>query len=195
MARDRASRPEAKPLRLFVAVDVPEAIRETLERDVAPIRERRPRARWVPTRNQHVTLKFLGGTWPRLVDRVHESIAAAAAGAQVVHTRVLGLGSFPDDRRARVLWAGLEDPERRLARLAASLDEALAPEFRPEKRPFTPHLTLARFEPPVTLDGLSGMTSQSDPFVVDRIVLYRSHLRRPAPVYEPLAAFPLGVVP
>lgn len=192
MARDRASRPEARPLRLFVAADVPTAIRELVDRDVAPIRERHPRARWVPTRNQHVTLKFLGATWPRLVDRVHESIAAAAAGAQVVHTRVLGLGSFPSDRRARVLWAGLEDPEGRLARLAASLDQALAREFKPEKRPFTPHLTLARFEPPVTLDGLSAMTSKSDPFEVDRIVLYRSHLRRPAPVYEPLATFPLG---
>jgi 2'-5' RNA ligase len=192
MACDRASRPEAKPLRLFVAFDLPEDALEVVERSESPLRERYPRARWVPRQNRHVTLKFLGSTWPRLVEWVHESVRAAAAGAQPERTRVTGLGAFPNERRARVLWAALEDPGGRLSRLAAALDEALAREFAPEKRAFTPHLTLARFEPPVVLEGLEAVAAQGASFEVDRVVLYRSHLRRPAPVYEPLAAFPLG---
>jgi len=192
MARDRASRPEAKPLRLFVAVDVPEGVRDAVESAVAPWRERYPRAKWVPKQNQHVTLKFLGSTWPRLVDWVHEAAAAAAAANEPVRTRVTGLGVFPNERRARVLWAGLDDGYRRLARIAASLDEGLSREFAPEKRGFTPHLTVARFDPPVKLEGIDEVQVSLEPFDVDRIVLYRSHLRRPAPLYEPLATFPLA---
>ena len=80
-------------------------------------------------------------------------------------------------------------PPDRLERLAADLDEALAREFAPEKRAFTPHLTLARFDPPVGLEPLE-VAFESEPFEIDRIVLFRSHLRRPAPVYEPIGSLP-----
>jgi 2'-5' RNA ligase len=192
MARDRASRPEAKPLRLFVAFDVDEAALDAIEAADAALRSAHPKARWVPRANRHVTLKFLGATYPRLVDWVHERVSAAAARSSPVATRLTGLGAFPNARRARVLWAGLDDPGGALARIAASLDEELAREFRIEKRGFTPHLTLARFEPTVALDGIDAVDVESESFAVDRIVLYRSRLRRPAPIYEPLAAFPLG---
>ena len=190
MARERASRPEAKPLRLFVAVEVPEDVQASLAGAVAPVRERFPKARWVPTQNQHVTVKFLGATYPRLVEWVTETAATVARNHPRFATRVEGLGAFPNTRRARVLWAGLDDGGRRLERLAASLDEALAREFRPEERAFTPHLTVARFDPPVGLEPLA-VRFESEPFEIDRIVLFRSHLRRPAPVYEPLGTYPL----
>jgi RNA 2',3'-cyclic 3'-phosphodiesterase len=193
MARDRASRPEARPLRLFVAIDLPEDVRALVGEGVAPVRDRFPRARWVPTRNQHVTLKFLGTTWPRLVDHVIRTAGDVAAAHAPFETRVAELGAFPSARRARVLWVGLEDPAGRLAAIAAALDDALAEHFRPEKRAFTPHLTVARFDPPVRLeDDLSPIGVESRPFGVEWLVLYRSHLQRPAPVYEPLATFPLG---
>jgi 2'-5' RNA ligase len=192
MARDRASRPEAKPLRLFVAFDVPPEVRDAAEASVGPWRERFPRAKWVPKQNQHVTLKFLGSTWPRLVPWVHGTVAAVAQAHAPVPTRVLGLGAFPNARRARVLWIGLDDTARGLARIAAALDESLSREFAPEKRGFTPHLTVARFDPPVELEGLEDADPVSEAFEIDRIVLYRSHLRRPAPVYEELGTFALG---
>lgn len=193
MARDRAGRPEARPLRLFVAVDLPEDVRELVDHGVAPIRERYPRARWVPVRNQHVTLKFLGTTWPRLVEPVLAAVGAVAARHRPFETRVAGLGAFPSPRRARVLWAGLEDPAGRLAAIAASLDAELARDFPPEKRPFTAHLTVARFEPPVRLEeDLGEWGLESRPFEIAWLVVYRSHLQRPAPVYEAIATFPLG---
>jgi 2'-5' RNA ligase len=192
MARDRASRSEAKPIRLFVAFDVPSAVREAADASVAPWRARFPRAKWVPPANQHVTLKFLGSTWPRLVPWVHETVAAVAAAHAPVPTRVLGPGAFPNARRARVLWVGLDDAKGRLVRIAAALDEAFSREFAPEKRGFTPHLTVARFDPPVPLEGLEEVELVSEPFDIDRIVLFRSHLRRPAPAYEELGAFEFG---
>lgn len=191
MARDRASRPEAKPLRLFVAADVPPEVRAGVAEAVGPFRERFPKARWVPLESQHVTLKFLGSTWPRLVGWVTSTVGEVASAHAPFETRVEGLGAFPNARRARVLWAGLEDPGAAFVRLAANVDEALAREFAPERRPFTPHLTVARFDPQVALEGLpTGPVGER--FGVDRIVLYRSHLRRPAPIYEPLREFPLG---
>ncbi len=193
MARDRASRPEARPLRLFVAVDVPEDVRELVDRGVAPIRERYPEGRWVPVRNQHVTLKFLGATWPRLLERVLGAVGEVAARHPAFETRVAGLGAFPSPRRARVLWAGLEDPAGRLAAIAGDLEAGLAPEFPPERRPFAAHLTVARFDPPVALaEDLPEVGLESRPFEVAWLVVYRSRLRRPAPVYEPVATFPLG---
>jgi 2'-5' RNA ligase len=193
MARDRASRPQAKPLRLFIAIDIPEDVRALVADRVAPLRERLPRARWVPSANQHVTLKFLGSTWPRLVERVTRAAGEVAAGHLPFETRVAELGAFPSSRRARVLWVGLEDPSGRLGAIAGDLDRALADEFRPETRAFTPHLTVARFDPPVPLEAeLGGIDVVSPLFAVDRLVLYRSHLQRPAPVYEPLATAPLG---
>jgi 2'-5' RNA ligase len=193
MARDRAPRPEAKPLRLFVAIDLPEDVRGLVEDGIAPVRERYPRARWVPTRNQHVTLKFLGTTWPRLVDTVIQSVGEVAAAHVPFETRVAELGAFPSARRARVLWIGLEDPAGRLAAIAKDLDERLTKDFEPEARAFTPHLTVARFEPPVRLeDDLEEIGVESRPFGVEWLVVYRSHLQRPAPVYEAIATFPLG---
>ncbi|HJY31538.1 MAG TPA: RNA 2',3'-cyclic phosphodiesterase [Actinomycetota bacterium] len=191
MARDRASRPEAKPLRLFAAVEIPKDIRGALADAVTQVRERFPKARWVPIQNQHVTVKFLGSTYPRLVEWVTGSISTVAGQHAPFPTRLEGLGAFPNARRARVLWAALDDTERHLERLAAGLDEALAKEFMPEKRAFTAHLTVARFDPPVGLE-LREVAFESDAFEIDRIVLFRSHLRRPAPVYEPLGIYPLG---
>ncbi len=192
MARDRASRAEARPLRLFVAVDVPESVREMLAGAVASWRERYPRARWVPPENWHLTLKFLGSTWPRLVEWVKESVAQVARSSAPFESRLDGLGAFRSPRQARVLWAGLEDRDGKLGAIAGALDEALAREFKRESRPFTAHLTVARFEPPVPLEGVAEAKVRSEPFPVDRLVLYRSHLQRPAPRYEPLAEFALG---
>jgi RNA 2',3'-cyclic 3'-phosphodiesterase len=191
MARDRTSRPGAKPLRLFAAVEIPDEIRGALAEAVSPLRERFPKARWVPIQNQHVTVKFLGSTYPRLVEWVTETVSSVAREHEHFETRVEGLGAFPNARRARVLWAGLDDTERHLERLAAGMDEALAKEFRQEKRAFTAHLTVARFDPPVGLEPLE-VAFESEAFEIDRIVLFRSHLRRPAPVYEPLGIYPLG---
>jgi len=191
VARNRAARPEAKPLRLFVAVDVPDDVRSSVADAIAPLRERFPRARWSPPANWHLTVKFLGRAWPRTLDWITSSVEGVASAAQPFAASVAGLGSFPSARRARVLWAGFEDPGGRLAAIAASLDVALAAEYAPEKRAFTPHLTVARFDPPVEV-GRDLPEASTRTFEVDRLVLYRSHLRRPAPAYERIAVFPLG---
>ena len=193
MARDRAARPEAKPLRLFVAVEVSEDAKRSVSEAVGPWRAAFPQGRWVPAENWHVTMKFLGGTWPRLVSWVVEVLAAVAAKHAPATARVRGLGAFPTLGRARVLWAGIDEPTDMLGAIVADLDAALAAEFRTETRPFHAHLTVARSQPPLGLPETYATTPlASEPFTIEHLVLFRSHLQRPAPRYEPLGRFPLG---
>jgi 2'-5' RNA ligase len=178
---------EPRPLRLFVAVDVPDDVRDALDAVVAPLRERVPGARWTPAENWHMTLKFLGSVRPQLLDRVVRAVGEAAEEHTAFRARLGGLGAFPSAKRARIVWAGIEDRHGELAALARSVDRALAEEFPPEERPFAAHLTLARLKqqaplPPEVLEA--EVTSR--PFRVGAVRLYRSHLQRPAAWYEVL---------
>lgn len=193
MSRDRAARPEAKPLRLFVAVEIPETVKDAVEQAFAPWRAQFPKARWAPRENWHVTLKFLGRTWPRLADWVPKQVEVAARGVEPFRTRVTGIGGFPSPAKARVLWAGLDEDDGWMSRLAESIEVALLDEFPAEKRAFHPHLTVARSDPALELPPAFAETPLlTEDWEVDHVVLFRSHLRRPAPRCEPLARFPLG---
>lgn len=196
MGGDRATRPEAKPVRLFAGADIPGSHEREIETVIAPWRERLPEGRWDPPEKWHVTLKFLGRTPPRLVARVEGACRETASAVQPFEVTLTDLGVFPSPGRARVLWVGLDDPAQGLTRLAAGLDERLAAEFEPEKRAFTPHLTVARFRSSVRIpepEALSAVSCSAPPFTVDRLVLYRSRLLGPrGSRYEVVGEFSLG---
>jgi len=184
---------EVDRLRLFVAIDIPSDLLKRLDHAVGPLKQRFPSARWAPIANQHVTLKFLGWTAVDRLDELSfrcEEVAKAHAPAAL---SLGGVGTFPGGRRMRVVWVGLEDPDGLTARVAAALDEALEPlGFEPEKRGYTPHLTLARFKTPQKLDEpLELPGNASEPFELTELVLYRSHLSPKGPRYEALNRFAL----
>ncbi len=196
MGRDRAARPEAAPLRLFAAVAIPDRQRRDIAEAVEPLKERLPGGRWVAPANWHVTLKFMGRTWPRLVEWVKEACREAGAAIRPFRVGFQDLGVFPGLSKARVLWVGLEDREGSLAALARELDERLGREFPPEKRPFSAHLTVARFNPPAPFrehaGALKGIKVDAAPFRVGHLVLFRSHLSPRGARYEPVERFTLG---
>jgi 2'-5' RNA ligase len=177
-------------LRLFIAVDVPDAVKEGLAKRVGLFRDRIPGARWTGFDGWHVTLKFLGSTWPRLVGAVQEAVAKTAAETAPFESALTRVGAFPTAARARVLWAGLDDPDGTLGAVAKRLDALLSEDFVAEKRAFTPHLTLARLVPPRNLrefvPEFDGMAVTSERFRIDRVVLYRSHLSPRGATYEAL---------
>jgi RNA 2',3'-cyclic 3'-phosphodiesterase len=196
MARDRSSRPEARPLRLFIAVDVPLSVKDELASAVAPFRDRVPLARWTGFDGWHVTVKFLGSTWPRLVETVREAVSTVAAETPPFESALTEVGAFPTPTRARVLWAGLDDPDGLMVGVAERLDEELADDFVAEKRAFTPHLTVARLNPPRNLrefaPDLVGLPMTSRRFAVDSLVLYRSHLSPRGATYEAVFSAPFS---
>ena len=183
-------------LRLFVAADPPPDLLEALDESIAPLRSRPElvSARWTVPANQHVTLKFLGWVEAGTVEPIVNSLATVASSHEAATITLTGLGAFPSERRARVLWAGLEDPAGLLAALASDLDASLGSlGFEPETRAFTPHLTLARFKPPASVAGIpSEVPGVAEPsFEVDRLHLYRSHLHPKGARYEILRSLRL----
>jgi len=188
VARDRASRPEAKPVRLFIAVDLPERVKERLDALIEPYRPGVPEARWTRPEGWHVTVKFLGATWPRLVGEVPAVVDEAARSVAAWRSGLTRVGAFPSPRRARVVWVGLADEDGRLAAVAGALDEGLRADFVPEKRALTPHLTLARLRTPANLaetaPELLAADVTSEPFDLRELVVYRSHLSPKGATYE-----------
>ncbi|HEV2756715.1 MAG TPA: RNA 2',3'-cyclic phosphodiesterase [Actinomycetota bacterium] len=172
-------------LRLFTAVVVPEPQLTWLDEAVAELRPL-PGARWAPVENQHVTLNFLGWVPAEDLERVVERVDAVAPLHRASNAALGGLGAFPRERRARVLWAGIDDPTGLLAGLAADLgDELRAVGYEPEERAYTPHLTLARFKTPRSLTGLlPALPPPPGTFPIDRVTLFRSRLSPSGSRYE-----------
>ena len=95
----------------------------------------------------HLTLKFLGETDSSKLTAMQAALSAIRS-SQSVTLHFRGLGFFPNAKRAKVFWAGMEASPN-LPSLAAEIDQATHKlGFPLEDRPFTPHLTLARFQPP-----------------------------------------------
>ena len=180
-------------LRLFVAVSLPRSHLERVAEATQDLRARWPAARWMKTENQHITLKFLGSTPPERVDGVRAATRDVARNHEASAVALSDLGVFPGPRRARVLWIGLDDPGDLLTSLARALDAALQPlGYEPEKRPFHPHLTLARFRTPERLGGdLPVLGLDLEPVVIESVELFRSHLHPKGARYEVLESFPL----
>ena len=101
--------------------------------------------RWVVPATYHVTLKFLGWTQPEIVALVRDRLDSRLAQIPSFEFTTAGVGAFPNPQNARVVWAGIDDPQGRLAELAGVIEEELETlGFPKEKRPFHPHVTLGR---------------------------------------------------
>jgi 2'-5' RNA ligase len=127
-------------MRLFVALDLTDEIRQRIARFMEGVREFAPEPRWVRPESLHVTLKFIGET--KQMEEIHKALETVTAGGFDLSFR--GTGFFPTARSARVFWIGIE-ADARLAKLAAAIDFALTLlGIEKESRAYSPHLTLAR---------------------------------------------------
>jgi len=138
-------------VRLFVALEIPSAIRTNLAALTTALRALESKSpakkpRWTRPENLHVTLKFVGNVVPDKLDEIR-TLLTRVRSEQPVELRFRGLGFFPGAKRPRVVWAGVTGSPN-LAVVAADIDRGLTGLGIPgEPREFTPHLTLARSEP------------------------------------------------
>ena len=193
----------AKPLRLFIAIELSPAIRQAIGRVQEDLKRRLPPrvVRWTNPDGIHLTLKFLGDTPQEKTAAVIRGMQVAAAGFEPFELRVAGLGCFPNPRRARVLWAGLPDLPRPLAGVQRAIDLQMARlDFARETRPFSPHLTLGRVNDGASASerqALAELLNQSQVgelgvLAAQEIVLFQSDLRPAGAVYAALARGPLS---
>ncbi len=186
-------------LRAFVAVELPAEVRDALAREQRRLREDLPGARWVRPEGIHLTLHFLGEIRAELVPALEREIAAAVAPSPAFAVRLRGRGVFPSPRRPRVLWIGV-DGSGGLEDLQRDTGAALARcGLAPERRPFRPHLTLARFRRPPGRQTLSSLrrilaapAGCGGEFTADTAALLRSELLPRGARYTILARARLG---
>ena len=134
-------------MRLFIAIEIPQSVRSTFAALLKDFSAIAPQVKWVRAENLHVTLKFLGETQSTKLGPLQNALCAVRS-APPMNLEFRGLGFFPHEKRPRVFWAGME-ASANLKTLAEEIDQAAHPlGFPLEERPFTPHLTLARFQPP-----------------------------------------------
>jgi RNA 2',3'-cyclic 3'-phosphodiesterase len=180
-------------MRLFVALDIPEEVRNSLVELVAQLQPSCQNARWARVEGLHVTLKFIGEAPLEKVEVIKTALSSIPTRASIP-IDFHGLGFFPNERRPRVLWAGIES-DAELSELASHVETALESIGIPrETRPFAAHLTLARFESPRGVDALHAAIQKSDSLDFGRTTakefyLYQSVLKRGGAEYTRLATF------
>jgi 2'-5' RNA ligase len=192
---------EDERLRLFVAIDLPEDVRESLGRLQADLRRQGlPGLRWTRPEGVHLTLKFLGETPASSLAAIEGALARAVRGTPSFHLALGAPGTFGNRRGPRVLWVDVEGDVKPLQQLQAAVERELAAAgFAPEERGFSPHLTLARVPqpPPPGLAerisrALAAVAAPRGEIEVTEVVLMRSRLQPGGAVHSRVAVFPLG---
>lgn len=188
-------------IRAFIAIDLPPEIRQRLDHVTAQLKEKLEGVpvRWVPGSNIHLTLKFLGDVSVANLELLKKMLAKEVEMHRRFEVSVGGLGAFPNFRRCRVVWVGVEAPPE-LNTLQRGIDTAIATlGYSREDRPFSAHLTLGRVSRNAnsrdvqaigsvlesTKVGFLGVTK------VDSVHLYKSDLRPTGSVYTQLYSVPL----
>ena len=185
-------------MRLFIAIDLGQRVRALVKKEVERLQPFAPKAKWVNVEGMHVTLVFLGYVDDQRVPQVQAIVRDVAWRHPPVRLAVEAIGGFGSSVRPRVLWLGLTGDVEPLAAIKAELEERLVPlGYEREKRPFRPHLTLARARMPNGDAALArciracGATAFGTA-QVDRIILFRSDLSPKGAKYTALCEPQLG---
>lgn len=186
-------------LRLFFAVPVADELREPLTQIQQELKAAGAKVGWVKPENLHFTLKFLGDTPQEQVSKLTEVAGRVAETIPAHEIQIGGIGGFPNCQRPRIVWVGCTDGREQFAQLGQQLDEALvqAGLAEPEKRKFTPHLTVGRVRSRHRLEVLAAAMADLEQrevgrMQVDHFVLMRSQLHPGGVIYTPLATFELS---
>ena len=181
-------------MRLFVALDLPDSVRHAIAELIAKLQPKSRGARWIKPENLHITLKFIGHVPNEKVTPIQTALSSIRA-AQPAELHFRGMGFFPNEHRPRAFWCGIAASPN-LAELAANIDRALAPlGIEAETRPFTPHLTLARFK---SDEGIREVVQTANDMkstdfgsaTETNFHLYESLLKSSGAQYNRLASFP-----
>ncbi|MGH7865901.1 MAG: RNA 2',3'-cyclic phosphodiesterase [Candidatus Binataceae bacterium] len=185
----------ATPVRAFLALKLGDQIESAIADFIDELRTPRDAVRWVPRRNLHLTVKFLGDAIaPARLALLARSVAALANETPPLHLAVAGAGAFPNWSRPRAVWV-VSDGDG-LATLAARVESAAVQcGFPRQERTWSPHLTIGRVRDPRSFKAIRAALDREShrrfgAARVDSITLFRSTLGASAPIYEQLASFP-----
>ncbi len=182
--------------RAFIPVELPDDIRNRLGQVAKHLKEQLEEIpiRWVPPDNIHLTLKFLGEVSDSNFEMLTKIIAAETAGHRPFEMSIGGVGAYPNTRRPRVIWVGVEAPPEMFSLQRGIDGETARLGYASEKRKFSPHLTLGRVGRNASsraVREISQILSKSEVgFLgvarVEQVHLYRSELKPGGAIYTRL---------
>jgi len=189
-------------LRAFIAVEIPPGIHQAIENQTALIRAALDASlvRWVPSENIHLTLKFLGDVSPANVELLEQMLSVEVSHHRTFEMKFGGLGAFPNPKRPRVIWIGIQAPAG-LEALQHGIEAATATLGYPdEQRPFSPHLTIGRVKQNINTAGMQQIRTVLEKAEVgslgisrvSAVHLFKSDLKPTGAVYTRLFSAPLG---
>ncbi|MCK5083321.1 MAG: RNA 2',3'-cyclic phosphodiesterase [Candidatus Omnitrophica bacterium] len=179
-------------IRTFIAIPLDPQIRQTIAQAQNHLKELDCSIKWVDPENIHLTLKFLGEVKLKKIDAVKQALEDLLKSVKPLPIELTQLGAFPDVKRPRIIWVGLNDDTKAISQLVSALEETLGKiGFKKEGWPFSPHITIGRVRSPKNLHLLSeSISNYSLPGYLKQtarnITLYKSILTPAGPVYEPL---------
>ena len=189
---------DQRVIRTFVAICLDAELRRAISAAAERVKKLVPNVKWVAPDNLHVTLKFLGGITDKRVASVKAALDELACEFEAFDMTVAGLGVFPNPRRPRVIWVGIENGREQLVALAKAIEDRLVKAgFEKEDKPFKSHITIGRVREgkPVgdLTDAVEGAAANEIGLQrVDRIVVMESVLKPQGPEYTPLSVHRLS---
>lgn len=185
-------------MRTFIAIELPDAVRDALADLSSRLRKSGLRASWVRPDRMHLTLRFLGEVDIGQADRLRALLAHAYQPFEPFSLHVGRVGAFPNPRKPAILWAGVDPLEGSLSQVQAMAEEsARSIGIPPETKPFHPHLTLARVKDRRNAPKLLPYIEREQDFdggsfSVRSVALFSSRLTPKGPIYQRLQEFPFS---
>jgi 2'-5' RNA ligase len=188
--------------RTFIALEMNEDQQRHLAEVIRRMSARLPGVRWVNPAGIHLTLAFLGEVTDEQLGGVRHAVESAARQSKPFSYRLSRLGSFGSPRQPRVIWMGIDEPTGALSHLHRVLTRELDRRgFEVDKRPFSPHLTLARVRDPLSADELQQLQTiltgkqegfvAADAYTVEHLYVMKSELSREGARYTCLQSYEL----
>ncbi len=185
-------------MRTFIAIEIPAEIKKEMAEVQSRLKGPGVDASWTRPEGIHLTLKFLGEVEEPRIPEIMDSLTRAIGGAGGFRLEVVGVGTFPNPRNARVAWIGVSGDIERLMALQSSVEEAMAGlGMEREDRKFTPHLTLGRIKYIRSRDAwVNALDAMKDirlsSFNVEAVSLMKSELQPSGAVYTEIGRVELG---
>lgn len=186
-----------KEIRSFIAFEIPNNIKEKISLLQTNLSKKIKDVRWVKSSGIHLTIKFLGNIQENKINLICEKISSVMIKYPPFEVIIKEIGCFPNFRKPRVIWLGLEEKRNYLLQISNEIETELKQiGFPPEDREFSPHLTLGRFGLNKVIADFAKIAEDYKDLKIDvlqlaSISLIKSDLKSGGAIYTTIGSFPL----
>ena len=179
-------------VRTFIAIEIPSDIIEKISNFQDILKKEQASIRWIKSSNIHITLKFLGNVLEEKIDAIANAVEVAVQLIKPFTIEISKIGTFPNERRPRIIWIGAQSGDELLKLLAKNIDnEVHKLGFEKEKRSYKAHLTIGRVKQDKNIAGVIHRLNNNEnlhagSFIADEVVVMRSDLHPNGSIYTPL---------